>query len=237
MNKFKVLGVVPARGGSKGVHKKNIKPLAGKPLMVYTIEAALRSIKLDRVVVSTDDEEVAAMSLKYGAEVPFIRPAKIARDDTPDFPVIKHALEWLERHEDWKADIIVYLRPTTPGKTADDIDKVVMRLINNRRLDSVRSVSLCDDHPYWMKIIKKDRLYPLLSDKSEAQYPRRQLLPPVYVLNGVVDAMRAENIRNNFLYGRNMGAIIIEPERAIDIDTMLDFKIAELVLRENYGNA
>ncbi len=128
---MKVLGIIPARGGSKGVPGKNTRLLAGKPLISYTIEAALKSKFIDRLIVSTDDEEIAKVAEKYGAEFPFLRPANLAQDDTPDQPVFQHAIKILKIQDDYEPDIVLNLRPTTPLKTSHTIDKVVEKMRQN----------------------------------------------------------------------------------------------------------
>ncbi|MCZ7401013.1 MAG: acylneuraminate cytidylyltransferase family protein [Candidatus Methanoperedens sp.] len=227
---MKVIAVIPARGGSKGVPRKNIKLLAGKPLIAYTIETALQSKSLDRVIVSTDDEEIAKIARQYGAEVPFMRPKELAGDTVPDLPVFKHALNNLEKSEGYRADLMVNLRPTAPLRTVDDIYNGVNKLINTNA-DSVRSVCKVEHHPYWMLKVEGDRAFPLIEGEEE-KYPRRQDLPPIYRLNGAVDVSRRDNIiEKNTLYGKDMRVIIMDQARSIDIDTEIDFTIAEMIIK------
>lgn len=229
-SKPEVIGIIPARGGSKGVPGKNIRLLAGKPLVAYTIEAALAAKSLDRVVVSTDDKEIARISKEYGAEVPFLRPKHLAKDTTPDLPVFQHALQYLEDNEGYKPDIIVHLRPTTPFKTGKLIDGAVNKLISTGA-DGVRTVCLVEYHPCWMKRIEGDRILPFM--KLDREYTRRQDLPPVYKANGVVDVTRRKFIMDEGrMLGDNVKAIFMEPMPSLDIDTELDFLIAERVLEE-----
>lgn len=232
---MKVIAVIPARGGSKGVPRKNIRPLAGKPLIAYTIETALQSKSLDRVIVSTDDEEIAKIAQGYGAEVPFMRPKELAGDTVPDLPVFKHALNNLEESERYHADLMVNLRPTAPLRILEDIDTAVQKLINTNA-DSVRSVCKVEHHPYWMLKVIGDRAYPLI-EVEENKYPRRQDLPPIYRLNGAVDVSRRDNIiEKNTLYGEDIRVIIMDQARSIDIDTELDFAIAEMILKKGINH-
>ena len=222
---FKTLGIIPARGGSKGIPKKNIAPLAGKPLLAYTIEqAADKASGLDKFVISTDDRGIADVAKSLGAEVPFLRPADLAEDDTPDLPVIQHALEFFN----WEPELIVILRPTCPLRTAEDISQSI-GLLKSPETHSVRSVTLAEHSPYWMYKVEEDRLVKF----AEGDYPRRQDLPQIYRLNGVVDATKASIVKKGSLYGDNIAPLIIEPERAIDIDTPQDLKIAEFLINES----
>ena len=149
---MKTLALIPARSGSKRLPGKNIKDLGAKPLIAHTIEAALQSTAVDCVVVSTDDEAIAAVAQHWGAEIPFMRPSELAKDTTPDRPVLQHALDWLENNEGLAFDLLVLLRPTTPFKTAELIDRCVRRLWEDSRLTAVRTVSRAEGvfHPYWM---------------------------------------------------------------------------------------
>jgi CMP-N,N'-diacetyllegionaminic acid synthase len=216
----KVLGLIPARGGSRGVPRKNVRELGGKPVLAWTLEAALGCPSLDRVVVSTDDDEIADLARTYGAEVPFERPAELAADETPDLPVYRHALETLG--ED--CDAVAWLRPTAPLRTADDIAAAVALLDDGA--DCVRSVCEAEHSPYWMGRIHEGRLVPLLDDVPA----QRQLLPPVYRLNGAVDIVRCSSVRDE-LFGGTVRPYVMPLERSVDLDTELDFLLAEALLR------
>ena len=232
MNLRKVIAIIPARGGSKIVPRKNIRLLANKPLISWTIEKGLATTSINRVIVSTDDAEIAEITVKYGAEVPFLRPLELAQDDTPDLPVYLHVLNYLEQQENYNPDIVVWLRPTSPLRTIEDIENAINLLIDSDA-DCVRSVCLAEHHPYWMKKLEGDRLIPLLEGVDETQYYRRQLLPPVYRLNGAVDVSWCKNVlENQQLYFGNMGGYVMPPERSVDIDTELDFALAEILLKE-----
>lgn len=225
-----VLGIIPARGGSKVVPNKNIRILAGKPLIAWTIEAGLKAKTLDRIIVSTDDKKIAKISREYGAEVPFIRPKILASDSTPTLLALQHAVRYLEKKEDYSPDIIVTLQPTSPLRDETDIDKAVRRLMETGA-DSV--VSLCETEysPYWMKKLKKDKVYPFVKTKKE--YNRRQDLPKVYRVNGAVYVTRRDVLmKDGKVLGKDARALIMPKEKSVDIDTMLDFKLAELLIKE-----
>jgi CMP-N,N'-diacetyllegionaminic acid synthase len=220
------LAIIPARGGSKGIPRKNIKEFNGKPLISYTISAALGSVRVDKVIVSTDDDEIARVANSCGAEVPFKRPAEISKDSSTDHQFLKHAVEWFrERGEIFET--IVFLRPTNIFRTSEDIDNAILKLSESSN-DSVRGVSKAVYSPYWMKKLEGDRLVPFL--ESEYTYARRQLLPEVFQGNGTVEVLKSDLILNqeNF-YGDNIGYLKMDDISAIDIDTPLDFAMAEFL--------
>ncbi len=228
----KILAIIPARGGSKGIPKKNITMLAGKPLIAWTIEAALSAPCLDKIILSTDDEQILKTGKKYGAEVPFLRPSNIAEDDTTDMPVYEHTLSWLAENEQFYPDIIVWLRPTAPLRTGEDIEQAVDILIK-KNPDWVRSVCEVDHHPYWMYKPNGDMMEPFIDGIKIENYIRRQLLPTAYRLNGVVDvAWRSTIIEKKLLYSGVMAPYIMPVERSIDIDTKLDLKVAEIFMTQ-----
>ncbi|WP_289023767.1 acylneuraminate cytidylyltransferase family protein [Desulfobacter postgatei] len=229
---YKILAVIPARGGSKGVPRKNIKRLAGKPLLAWTVETALSLDCLDRVILSTDDEEIAGIGKRYGADVPFLRPAEIAADDTTDMPVYEHALNWLEQHDGFIPDIVVWLRPTVPLRSAGDIENSLDLLIK-KRPDWVRSVCEAEHHPYWMYKLNDTRMEPFVEGIRIENYMRRQLLPPAYRLNGAVDVTwRSTILEKKILYAGVIEAHIMPVNRSIDIDTMLDFQLLEAIISQ-----
>jgi CMP-N-acetylneuraminic acid synthetase len=216
---LKVLGLIPARGGSKGVPRKNVRELGGKPVLAWTVEAALAAERLARVVVSTDDDEIARVAHACGAES-LARPAELAGDGTPDLPVFRHALETLGEF-----DAVAWLRPTAPLRVAADIDAAVA-LLADAEADSVRSVTRAEHSPYWMGRIDDGRLVPLLAEVP----PQRQQLPDVYRLNGAVDVARCSSVGTE-LFGGDVRAYVMPPERSVDLDTELDFLLAEALLR------
>ncbi len=229
----KILGVIPARGGSKRVREKNIRPLAAKPLIGYTIDAALETPSIDRLIVSTDDKKIAEVARSYKAEVPFIRPAALAEDTTPDQPVFVHALNWLKEHEGYQPDILVNLRATTPFKTAKIIEEVIKKIIDSeanvvRTMTKVTGVH----HPYWMYTLSKDGKATLFDDSIDlSQFYQSQLLPPVFRINGVVDAYRVQLIlKGDILRDKNIIGLVIDEKYSIDIDTERDIKFSESLI-------
>jgi CMP-N-acetylneuraminic acid synthetase len=230
----KVLALIPARGGSKSIPRKNILPFAGFPLIAYSIAAAMTAETVRRVIVSTDDVEIAEIARRYGAEVPFLRPAEIAEDHTPDLPVFQHALQWLDEHEGYNPDIVVQLRPTSPLRRTWHIDQAVFRLLEHPEADSVRTVCIPFQNPYKMWRIHSDGfLLPLLETEFPEPYNMpRQLLPDVYWQTGYVDAAWADTILNrNSMTGDHILPLIISPEEWVDIDSIDDWRRAERMLQ------
>lgn len=227
----KIIGIIPARGGSKGIHKKNIRQVGGKPLIGWTIETALSCPDIDRIIVSTDDSEIAQIAQSFGAEVPFIRPPELAKDDTPDLPVYIHALTYLAEKESFFPDIVVWLRPTTPLRTSDDISGSISLLCESKA-DWVRSVCLTEHHPFWMKVFDGNRLKPFIEGIEGSKFYRRQLLPPIYRLNGAVDVTwRVTIMEKGILYDGDVRGYVMPVERSIDIDNELDLIIAEEIMK------
>jgi CMP-N,N'-diacetyllegionaminic acid synthase len=224
------LAIIPARGGSKGIPRKNILSLLGKPLIAYTIEAARKACLIGRVLVSTDDPEIAAVATQFGAEVPFLRPPELARDETPTLPVLQHLLSQLKTTENYEPEIIVLLQPTSPLRRVGDIDKAVT-LLQQTSADSVVSLCVAEYSPYWMNRLESDRVLPFLENVPE--YARRQDLPPVYRINGAVYATRRRILmEQNRLLGEDTRGIVMDAESSVDVDTPLDLKIAMLILQE-----
>lgn len=230
MNK-KILAIIPARGGSKGIPKKNIQIVAGKPLIFYTIEKALQSKYINRIIVSTDDNEIAEIVKKYGAEV-LIRPKELALDDIPDLPVFQHALKELRKTEEYCPDLVIHLRPTCPLRIVDDIDNAIEKMLKTN-CDSVRTIRAIKDHPYWTSKVEGDHLSPFLENYDVKKYYQRQLLPDAYITNGAADVLKSDIImNNNNLYGKDIRSIITPAERSVDIDTEFDLKLVEILLKE-----
>lgn len=230
---MKVLGIIPARAGSKRLPDKNIRLLANKPLIVFTIEAAKRSKYLDRFIVSTDSVKIKEICVEAGAEVPFIRPPQLSTDEVPDKPVILHTIDWLIRNENYQSDVIVLLRPTTPFKTPEIIDAVIDFLIKTNA-DAIRTVTKVEGvhHPYWMyQKGDKNRAIPVITDIEVDKFYQSQILPEVYRLNGVVDAIKTSVLMSQQkLYGDDMRIFEIPEEQSIDIDTEMDLRICELIM-------
>lgn len=224
-----IVGVVTARGGSKGVPRKSIRLMNGKPLMAYTIEAALESRLLDRVIVSTDDAEMAEVGRQYGAEVPFIRPSELALDNTPTLPVLQHAVRYLEAAEQIRPTAVLTLQPTSPFRTAAHIDAGI-ELFSSTDCDSVVAVSSSKAHPYWMKVLDEDRLLPY--DPSAPDITRRQDLPPVFHLNGALFITRYRTLmEENKILGPDTRALVMDRVSSLDIDEPIDFLLAEAVMQ------
>jgi CMP-N,N'-diacetyllegionaminic acid synthase len=230
----KVLGVIPARGGSKRIPRKNIRKLLGKPLIAYTIEEALKSELIDRLIVSTDDKETADIAKQYGAEVPFIRPADLAGDNVGDQPVFLHALERMDKLYSYRPDIVLNLRPTSPLKTQSTIELVIRKAIDGD-VDIVRTMTRVEgnEHPFWMyKLSKSGLANAFMEDIDINQYYQSQLLPPIYRLNAVVDAYKTKQIYENSILSGKTHGLEIPIIETIDIDTELDFRFCEFLLKE-----
>lgn len=235
MNTPKTLAIIPARGGSKSVHKKNLRELAGKSLISYTINVAKSCKAIDKVLLSTDCEEIAEHAKSLGLEIPFLRPSDLAKDDTPDLPVFKHALEWLKENEDYSPDFVVHLRPTSPLRTTGDIEDVIAKWVETKS-DSVRTVSPAEGvhHPYWMFREENGFAKSFIDGIDINKYYQRQLLPPAYRLNGMVDGFTPKNaLDGKSLWGDKISLVVTPIERSFDIDTETDLRIVESVLREN----
>lgn len=228
-----ILALIPARGGSKSIPRKNIRPLAGYPLIAYSIAAGLAAETIDRVIVSTDDEEIARIAREFGAETPFIRPPSLARDNTPDLPVFEHALAWLNENEGYQPQIVVQLRPTSPFRRTWHIDQAVLRLIERPEADAVRTVCIPFQNPFKMwKIDPDGYLQPLIDiGVPEAYNLPRQVLPDVYWQTGYVDAVWSDTIlTKHSMTGEAILPLLIGAEEWIDIDSPDDWRRAERLL-------
>jgi CMP-N,N'-diacetyllegionaminic acid synthase len=227
--KPKIIAIIPARGGSKGLPGKNVRELNGKPLIYYTIREALESKFLDRIIVSTEDKEIMELARAYGAEV-IIRPVELAMDDTPSLPVFQHTIQYLEEVKDYHPDVIVILQPTSPLRTVDDIDGAIRKFLETD-CDSVVSVCKVEHPPHWTYFLKGDRLEPVI--KGGEKITRRQDAPEVYRSSGAVYVTHRDVImKQNRIWGNDTRAFIIPPERSIDIDTEVDLKVAEVLIKE-----
>ena len=223
-----VLALIPARGGSKGIPRKNIRNFAGYPLIAWSIAAAKQAASVTRVLVSTDDEEIAAVARQFGAETPFLRPAEFAQDHTTDLPVFVHALKWLDEHEGYKPDVAVQLRPTSPIRPRGLVDKAVEILLSHPDADSVRGVVSAGQNPHKMWRLPDGENAPMknLLDVDGIDEPYnapRQILPPVYWQTGHIDAVRAETILNGSMSGKNIYPLIIDSVFTVDIDNLQDW--------------
>ena len=228
-----VLALIPARGGSKSIPRKNIESFAGRPLIAYSVAAGLAARRVDRVVVSTDDEAIAAIARRYGAETPFLRPAQYSQDETPDLPVFRHALQWLAEHEGYLPEVIVQLRPTSPFRRVRHIDRAVELLLERPEADAVRTVCIPFQNPFKMWRIDADGfMRPLMNVGSPEPYNMpRQALPDVYWQTGYVDAAWSKTIlEKNSMTGEKILPLIIGPEEWVDIDSPDDWRRAERLL-------
>jgi CMP-N,N'-diacetyllegionaminic acid synthase len=225
-----IMGLITARGGSVGVPRKNIRDVAGKPLIAWSIQAARDSGVLSRVIVSTDDQEIADVSMKWGAEVPFMRPAELARDNSPHVPVILHAMDWIAVHESSCPEYIMLLQPTSPLRTSEDI-RAATELAVERKAAAVVSVSETRAHPWFMKKMDAEGRIEDFTAKPEG-YLRRQDFPPVYVVNGAIYITRWNVMREQqtFTPAGTYG-YVMPAERSLDVDTDLDIQIADFLLR------
>lgn len=233
----RIIGIILARGGSKRIPRKNITPLCGRPLIYYTIREAKRSKFLEAFVVSTDDEEIAAVARSFGADVPFLRPKELAEDTTPDLPVFQHVLQWLGEARGWDPEIAVHLRPTAPLRTAEDIDGVI-RIMEETGCDSVRTISRPAHNPFkmWYRDAATRRMTPLLPTEHYAEWGTdvpSQLLPQnVYWQNAMVDATRVRFIREGRMYGPDIRGVVTDPRKAVDLDEPEDLAVAAERLEE-----
>jgi len=238
---FEILGLITARGGAKTVPKKNIRELLGKPLLAYTIEEARKTGLITRLVISTDCEEIATVAREYGCEVPFLRPSEFADDHVQDLPVFEHALKRLKDNEGYRPDMVVHLRPTAPLRRVKDIEGAIETLIAHPEADSVRSVCSAPKHPLKMWRIEDERLVSYIPAevsgiKESYNYPR-QKLPEAYVQNGSVDVIRTATIaEKRSMSGDLMIPYLMDEEDSINIDTFMDFKMAEILLGKRQVN-
>lgn len=233
-----VVGVVVARGGSKGLPGKNLRRVGGRPLVAHAIVAARRARTLDRVILSTDSPEIARVGRRYGAEVPFLRPKHLARDTTHTPPVIEHAVRYLERREGTKVGIVVTLQPTSPFRRAEHIDSAVRLLAANPRFDSVITVKEVAIPAFWMFRPRNGRLVPFVDDGTDYALKERQQLPTLYQPNGAVYVTRRNLLRKRGVLfsafsGGSTGYVKMDPLSSLDIDRPMDLTVAKLVLKEH----
>jgi CMP-N-acetylneuraminic acid synthetase len=233
-SRVEVLAIIPARGGSKGIPRKNLTGFLGRPLIWWSITAADESDRVTRTVVSTDDDEIAAVAERSGAEVPFLRPAELAADRTLDLPVFEHALAWLANHEGYVPDLVVHLRPTSPLRPAGLVDDGIDRLLAAPRADSLRAVCEPMNNPFKMWRIEDGLLVPLVDSGISEQYNRpRQELPTVYWQIGALDVIRTATITEfHSMSGRVILPMVVDPALAADIDDPRSLRYAEEMGRD-----
>lgn len=226
-DKHKIVCVIPARGGSKGLPRKNLKLLAGKPLIAYTIGQALQSQYIDRTIVSTDDREIADISRQHGAEVPFLRPADLAGDHVATIDVLLHAVQWLEEQEKYDFDILVLLHATTPLRSVNDINSCIKMLVETKA-DNVFSVTEAHRNPYFNMVEADEQGIATLAKKGD--FTTRQSAPKVYDMNASIYVWWKDVLKNEKKIFLKKSLIYIMPkERSIDIDDDFDFKVAEFL--------
>ncbi|MDP1510222.1 acylneuraminate cytidylyltransferase family protein [Paenibacillus sp. CMAA1739] len=231
MGNYKCLAVIPARGGSKGLPGKNIRLLHDKPLIQYSIEAALNSGCVDEVAVTTDSEDIARVSSQAGAAVPFIRPAQLATDVAKSIDVLKHAVEFYEQTRNQYFDVIMLLQPTSPLRNALDI-KEAYTLFLNHQADSLQSVTLSGVQPYLLREMDNGKLMSYLKD--EKKHLRRQDLKELYALNGAIYIVKRDLLMNSdTLVGPHNCGYVMPRERSVDIDDEFDLKMAEFFWSES----
>ncbi len=224
------LGVIPARGGSKGLPGKNLRKLGALSLIGQAVASAREAALLARFIVSTDSPEIAEEAGRHGAEVPFLRPAELATDQAGMLPVLQHAVRWLESSAGVRPDMIVTLQPTSPFRTGVEIDATVTKVIDTGS-DSAQTLSEASYHPYFMKTLDGDRTMALFPDGHK--YVRRQDAPPVYQPSGAVYVTRyATLMEQGHILGDDNRGVIMGFEPSVNIDTEWDFLLAELLLRE-----
>ena len=225
---IEVLTLIPARGGSKGIPRKNIRSFAGYPLIAWSIAAAKQSSLVTRIIVSTDDEEIAAVAREWGAETPFLRPSELAQDKTTDLPVFEHALKWLEDVEGYRPEIVVQLRPTSPIRPRTMLDEAIQILLNHKDADCVRGIVPAAQNPFkmWRFNGEGKPLGQLLEVEgiAEPYNAPRQILPAIYWQTGHIDAIRVSTIVDKkSLTGDVIYPLMIDPKYTVDIDTLPDW--------------
>lgn len=230
----KILGIIPARGGSKSIPRKNIKPFAGKPLIAWSIAAAINSGIVDRVIVTTDDEEIASIAKEYGAEIPFMRPKELAEDTTPTLPVLQHAVRHLKETEGYYPEYVLLLEPTSPGRRSFHLTDAV-EILQKTGADSVVALGTVPGHhsPFWQFHVKEDNSIELFTGGRITDIiRRRQDLPKTYFRNGAFYLFRTDLLfaPEPSLYGEDVRGYPMEPRYSIDIDTHEDWVIGEALL-------
>ncbi len=231
MVKPEVLAIIPARGGSKGIPRKNIRSFAGHPLIAWSIAAGLQAESVTRVIVSTDDEEIAGVARRYGAETPFLRPAEFAQDHSLDLPAFTHALSWLAENQGYQPELVVQLRPTSPIRPRSLVDEAVRTLLANPAADSVRGVVPAGQNPHkmWRIDAESGYMHGLLTVEGvpEPYNAPRQVLPPVFWQTGHIDVMRPQVFAAGSMSGNRILPVMIDPAYTVDIDNLRDWARSE----------
>jgi len=233
MSEKYILAIIPARGGSKGIPRKNIKEFAGYPLIYWSIKQAIDSNFITRIIVSTDDEEIRNTALQYGADVPFLRPKEISGDLSPDFELMEHCLKWLQENENKLPDLIVHLRPTYPTRKVEIVDHCIEKMLYDPCMfDSLRSVIPTTELPFKMYTIYGDKwLKPLFKEYDDIKEPYnrcRQEFPQTYLHNGYIDIIRTSTILDlKSMTGNKIFPYVMSKNEYHDIDTIEDWENAE----------
>lgn len=228
---MEILAIIPARGGSKGLPGKNIRPLAGTPLIGYSIKAALKAQSISRVIVSTDDETIAEIAREHGAEVPFIRPADLSGDKVSGVNACLHALEHANNVLDYHPELVIFLQPTSPMRSAEDIDAAI-KLLQDSHADSVVGLKKVNEYPQWMKTMDShQRISPLFEQMEITS--ARQDLENSYILNGAIYLSTSSSLKKHqSFYGGDTRGYLMPEDRSIDIDTLNDFIMAEALITQ-----
>lgn len=243
---MEVLAIIPARGGSKSIPRKNIHNILGKPLIAYSIESTLKSNLITRVVVSTDDEEIAKVAREYGAETPFIRPSELAEDDTLDLPVFQHTLKWLKENEGYEPDLVVHVWPTSPYRKSEHFDEAIKLLESDINATCVRSVTTPSQPPFkmWRKnkglyiepIMRSE--YPdFYKENPEPHAMPRQALPEIFFQSGYLSVIRPKVIlEGDSMHGARVIPLFHDPEVYTELDSYKDLTHTEEVLKKFKDN-
>jgi N-acylneuraminate cytidylyltransferase len=232
-----ILAIIQARGGSKSIPGKNIKPINGKPLIAWTIEAAKAAKTVTRVIVSTDDPEIAAVAKKHGAEVPFMRPAEFATDAAKSVGLLKHAIEWLAQNENYQTDVVVQLKPTNPLRSSAHIDEAVNKYLTYPEADSLITVTKSPAHPLKTYKFSGELVEPFVPAElfglTEASKMPRQALPEAFVQNSCVNVINPKTIlEKGSSLGKKVVGMVMSREDSVNIDEPMDFDIAEMIMKK-----
>lgn len=236
---LKIMGLIPARAGSKRVKNKNIRNLGGIPLIGYKIRAVLESMYINKIIISTDSKEIRAVAESFGIRVPFLRPSEISGDNSTELEFHQHALKWLSENENYVPDLIVNLYPTSPFVSSKTIDLAIKKIIDNPDCDSLRSVVKCSEHPYKMWIEKDEKyLEPFIKSKDDNTHTLSyHLLPKAYIQNACIYITKPETInRYKSTIGKKVLSFIMDEIESFDINTELDFKLAEIIVSSKNTN-
>ncbi len=232
----RILAVIPARGGSKGVHRKNVREVCGKPMIVYTIETALAAKHLFcDIVVSTDDQEIAQISREAGATVPFIRPPELSHDKVPMIPVLQHSAHFIEQRDNQRLDWICLLQPTEPFRTVQDIEEAIKLGVQGNGDSVISVVQVFSVHPMLMKKIEEGYLQPFCIEEKEGTR-RQDYSPPAYMRNGAIYLTRRDVLlEENSIWGHKIIPYIMPPERSVGVDDENDMAMVEVLMRKKLG--